>query len=108
MTHTSWRCRRRRNRQQDREFREAQSRRARRRWDRVHAQCQAAPVRDRTLLRLTVERPGADAFPVTLEIRSDGMRRRRQVIESGEPWSSYHSRTALLHWFAGLLAGAGI
>ena len=109
MTHTSWRCRRRRNRQQQKEFSAAQSRRAQCRWAAARNAEPAEPIRlPHPLLTLSVHRPGLDPFAVRIVIADDGLHRRRTVTEDGAPWGRRQTRTTLLHWFSGLLAGAGI
>jgi hypothetical protein len=54
MTHLSWRYRRRRTPQQEREFREAQRRRIARRWEREREQRAGEPVRQTRVVEFPI------------------------------------------------------
>lgn len=54
MKHLSWRYRRRRTRQEEQEFRDAQSRRAHARWEKHRARQIETPVRQSKLVELTI------------------------------------------------------
>jgi len=109
MKHLSWRYRRRRNRQQQREFCAAQARRVRARWDRIHAALADEPIREeRALIRLTVQRVGLDPRPIPLEIRFDGIHSRKCVREGNADWRRRVGRKALVKWFDYVLQTAGV
>ena len=97
MKYLSWKYRRRRTAQQQREFCAAQSRRVMARWERVH---RARPARadDRLLERLTLERPGEmrQAVEVWTIDAGDGQTRTRVTID-GEPSSNLRSLSGALN-----------
>lgn len=73
MTHTSFRYRRRRNAQQQREFCDAQRRRVQRRWEKAHAVSAGDPVREeRVLVTLVIEHADGDAIRIPIVARPTG------------------------------------
>jgi len=105
--HLSWRYRRRRNARENKEFREAQSKRAQKRWDSVHDSRKDEAIRaDRLLLRISF---GRSEGPIRyLSIVNDGCYKRHVILEDGQPWAARCSRKKLLECFNNLLQASGV
>jgi hypothetical protein len=88
MKHLSWKYRRRRTPQQEREFRAAQSRRIAKRWEKASTARAGEPVRQTRTNRITIE----DSHRMRLEFvlaRQETLRGwgRAEVQENGKPVS---------------------
>ena len=72
MKHLSWKYRRRRNAQEMKEFREAQSRRARMRWALYHAELAGGPIRETRVTEIVIR--DSQRARTTIVLRRDPTR----------------------------------